>query len=197
MNHSSPRTRLAALLVAAALGGCTSVAVMSHVPIATMSRLSALKLASIDPEQLRVAARLPEILEPRRDGVKVRVDVKASGSHAASTLEFILEAVTDSPDLASLSEHRRASSRLWVYRLSPRDIERLRRLIAVRGDAPVVSIAAGVDACRRNPLGSAALPTTTFLRTDATGFFVLAEDLDLRSVVSERDLATKLPTCPA
>jgi hypothetical protein len=92
-----------------------------------------------------------------------------------------------------LSAHRRAGSRLWVYQLSARDIERLRRFIADRGDASSVSIAAGVDACQRNPLGSATLPTTTFLRTDAAGFFVLAEALDLRSVVSERDLATKIP----
>ena len=195
MNHASASATLAALLVAAAVAGCTSVAVMSHVPITTVSRLSALKLTNIDPEQLRVAARLPEMLEPRPDGVKVRVDVKSSAVHAASTLEFILEAVIDPVELAPLSAHRRAGSQLWVYRLSPRDIERLRRLIAVRGDAPGVSIAAGVDACRLNPLGSAALPTTTFLRTDATGFFVLAEDLDLRGVVSERDLATKIPAC--
>jgi hypothetical protein len=161
-----------------------------------MSRLSALRLASIEPEQFRVAARLPDMLEPRRDGVKVRVDVKGSGAHGASTLEFILEAVTEPAALAPLSEHRRAGSRLWVYRLSPPDIERLRRVIAARSDAPGVSIAAGVDACRRNPLGSAALATTTYLQTDATGFFLLAEDLDLRSVVPERDIATKIPPCP-
>jgi len=170
----------------AALGGCASIAVMSHVPIATMSRLSALKLANIYPEQLRVAARLPEMLELRRDGVKVGVDVSGSEVHGGSTLEFILEAAIDSAELVPLSAHRRAGSQLWVYRLSPRDIELLRRFIADRGDASSVSIAAGAHACRRNPLGSVALPTTTFLRTDATSFFVLAEDLDLRSVVSER-----------
>lgn len=198
MNHSSQTATLAALLVmVAAVGGCASVAVMSHVPIATISRLTALKLANIGPEQLRVAARLPEILEPRRDGVKVRIDVQGPGIRDGSTLEFILEAAIDSTELAPLSAHRRAGSQLWVYRLSPRDIERLQRFITDRGDASSVSIAAGVDACWRNPLGSAALPTTTFLRTDATGFFVLAEDLDLRSVVSERDLATKIPPCPS
>ena len=116
----------------AAVGGCAGIAVMSHVPISTMSRLSALKLANIDPEQLRVAARLPEMLEPRRDGVKVRVDVRGSEVHDGSTLEFILEAVIDSAELVPLSAHRLAGSQLWVYRLSPRDIERLRRLIGWR-----------------------------------------------------------------
>ena len=179
MNFSSrPATHAAVIIAAAVVGGCASIAVMSHIPVSTMSRLFALKLANIDPEELRVAARLPEMLEPRRDGVKVRVDVKDSGIRGGSTLEFILEAVIDSAELAPLSAHRRAGSRLWVYRLSARDIERLGRFIADRGDASSVSIAAGVDACRSNPLGSAALTTTTFLRTDATGFFVLAEDLD-------------------
>jgi hypothetical protein len=135
-----------------------------------MSRLSALKLANIDPEQLRVAARLPEMLEPRRDGVKVRVDVRGSEVHDGSTLEFILEAAIDSAELVPLSAHRRAGSQLWVYRLSPRDIERLQRFIADRGDASSVSIAAGVHACRRNPLGSASVrPQHLFTLTHING----------------------------
>ena len=49
--------------------GCSSLHVMSHVPLSTMSRLSAMKLAEIEPAQLRVAARMPEHFEPRKDGV--------------------------------------------------------------------------------------------------------------------------------
>ena len=82
--------------------------------------------------------------------------------------------------------------------MSPVDSARLERVLATSsgGGQTQVSIAAGVDACRRGLLGSAPLPTTTFLRTDAAGFLVLAEDLDLRSVVSAGDLAAKVPPCP-
>jgi len=44
------------IIAAAVVGGCASIAVMSHIPVSTMSRLFALKLANIDPEELRVAA---------------------------------------------------------------------------------------------------------------------------------------------
>src|SRR5262252_2802293 len=69
-------TRVAgALLAAASAGACANLTVISHVPLSTMSRLASLKLAEIDPAELRVAARLPDALEPRSHGVKVRIDV--------------------------------------------------------------------------------------------------------------------------
>lgn len=164
---------------------------MSHVPLATMSRLSALKLADIEPAQVRVAARMPEHIEPRKDGVKVTIAV------GQTKLELILEPAVEPQELAALSRFRRAGTRLWSYRPTAADSARLQRMIATASAAgqQQVSIAAGVDACRRGSLGSGPLPTTTFLRSDTTGFIVLAEDLDLRSVVPERDLALKVPPC--
>lgn len=173
--------------------GCSSLQVMSHVPLSTMSRLSAMKLAEIEPAELRVAARMPEQLEPRKDGVKVLITV---GPSDASKVEFVLEPAVEPQELASLSGFRRGGARLWSYRLSSADVARLQRIIATgSSEQRDVAISAGVDACRQGPLGDKPLPTTTFLRIDATGFLVLAEDLDLRSVVSERDLATKVPPC--
>lgn len=178
----------ALLLVLVVLPGCSSLYVMSHVPLATMSRLSALKVADIEPAQVRVAARMPDHIEPRKDGVKVTIAI------GQTKLELILEPAVEAQELAALSRFRRAGTRLWSYRLSAADSARLQRIMATAGQRQV-SIAAGVDACRRGSLGSEPLPTTTFLRSDTTGFIVLAEDLDLRSVVPERDLALKVPPC--
>ena len=75
----------------ALLCGCTSLAVMSHVPVSTMARLASLKLAEIEPSELRVAARLPEALEPRRDGVKVHVDGSGSSPASRRSADLILE----------------------------------------------------------------------------------------------------------
>ncbi len=182
------------LVVTLLLSGCTSLHVMSHVPLATMSRLSSMKLPEIEPKSLRVAARMPALLEPRRGGVKVSLSI---GSKDASKMEFVLEPVTEPSEQAELSKFQRPGSRLWSYRLSAADAARLQQAIsdAHGGNQNSVSIAAGVDACRRGPLGAQPLPTTTYLRTDASGFFVLAEDLDLRTVVSERDFASKVPAC--
>ena len=111
-------------------------------------------------------------------------------------MQLIREPVTESREVAGLSQFQRRGTRLWSYRLSATDIERLQRSIAAvdRGQTSV-SIAVGVDACRRGSLGSTPLPTSTFLRTNDAGFLVLTEDLDLRSVVPERDLVAKIPSC--
>jgi len=188
-------TRVAgALLAAASAGACANLTVMSHVPLSTMSRLASLRLAEIDPAELRVAARLPDALEPRSHGVKVRIDVVGMKHGKDSAAELILESA-DPSELAPLSAQRRAGHRIWVYRLSHSDVDRLKALIAAASGGSGVSIAAGVEACYRKPYGSAALPTTTFLKTNATGFFVLTEDLDLRSIVSQQDLASRVPPC--
>jgi len=189
-------TRVAgALLGAAIAGGCASLTVMSHVPLSTMSRLASLKLAEIDPAELRVATRLPDALEPRSHGVKVRIDVAGMKHGRDSTAELILEPAVETSELAPLSAQRRSGHRIWAYRLSHSDVDRLKALIAAASGASGVSIAAGVEACYRKPYGSAALSTTTFLKTNATGFFVLTEDLDLRTIVSQQDLALRVPPC--
>lgn len=193
--------RRAGLIIAltSALGGCASMQAISHVPLATMSRLSSMTLADIDPDQFRVAARLPAALEPRPQGVKVRIDRK-SGKDGARHEDFVLEPVTQASELAPLSKHQRAGTRLSIFRLSSADAGRLRRIMA-ETNAPSsnagVTIQAGVDACHRSPLGAAPLPTTTWLRTNASDYFVLAEDLDLRSIVPAADLAAKVPPCGA
>jgi hypothetical protein len=132
---------------------------------------------------------------PGKDVGRYRSDPRPSSGAASATHEFILEPAVEASELASLSAYSRPGDRLWVYRLSQPDRDRLQRLIADAGGASGVAVAAGVDACRRKPLGSAQLPTTTLLQTGSAGFFVVTEDLDLRNIVSERDLAARAPPC--
>jgi hypothetical protein len=189
----------ASLFLLASLSGCTSLAVMRHVPLATMSRLASLKMTDIDPDQLRVAARLPSALEPRPQGVKLQLDVASSPATPAAHEAFILESVGEPAEHSPLAAWQRPGARIWLYRLAPADVVRLRQITSgasEKGGASL-SISAGVDACHRAPLDSAALPATTLLRTNASGYFVLVEDLDLRSLVSDQDIATKIPACAA
>lgn len=182
-------------LSAALLSGCASMEVMSHMPLTTMSRLAGMTMDDIDPSSLRVAARLPERLAPRPRGVKIVLDI--GGALGATHEEFILEPETAAAELELLAGNAQRDSKLWVYRLSSSDVTRLRQIIdRSRGArASSVSIAAGVDACHLAPLGQVALPTTTFLRTNATGYFVVTENLDLRAIVPEADLVSKIPAC--
>jgi hypothetical protein len=170
--------------------------VMSHVPLATMSRLSTMTTSDVEPAELRVAARLPEVLEPQPQGVKVRIRTSATGS--AMWEEFVLEAASETRDLEPLASYARNGTRLWAFRLTTADVARLQQMTtnAARvGTSRGVEIAAGVDACRRGPLATNPLPTTTLLRTNRSGYFVLTEDLDLRAIASERDLAANVPNC--
>lgn len=179
------------------LGGCASMQVMSHVPISTMSRLSSMTLADIDPEKFRVGARLPATLEPRPQGVKVKIDLK-DGLGRARTENFVLDAVHGPSEQTPLAAYQRAGAQISIFRLSSADQSRLVHLMTeANGSAAAtsVTISAGVDACHRLPLESSPLPTTTFLQTNSSGYIVLVEDLDLRNVVSERDIATKIPAC--
>src|SRR5262245_32842662 len=97
-----------ALFGAAIASGCASLTVMSHVPLSTMSRLASLKLAEIEPAEVRVAARLPDALEPRSHGVKVRVDVAGMKDGKDSAAELILEPSVEPSEFAPLSAQRRA-----------------------------------------------------------------------------------------
>ena len=120
---------------------------ISHVPLATMSRLASLTLADIDPEQLRVAARLPAALEPRPQGVKVRIDRKTAKGGAHSE-EFVLESVTQPSELAPLSKHQRAGTRLSIFRLSSADAGRAG---TPGGDQPCSPVATPGQAKRSSP----------------------------------------------
>jgi hypothetical protein len=188
---------LAPAVLGAALAGCTSLTVLTHVPVATMSRLAAFDLAKVDPAVLRVAARLPVTLEPRRNGVKVTLRVADSaGGNGPHT--FILAEAAELAELTQLGVAGQAGSRFWVYRLAAADVARIAdlRAQALKADkARRASIEAAVDACRRADLPSGPLPTTTYLRTDATGYFVLLQDLDLRAVVSAKQLSERVPPC--
>jgi hypothetical protein len=179
------------------LGGCTSLHVMRHVPLTTLSRLSTLTLQDIEPELLRVGARLPKALWPRPQGVKVQIDLTRNAGRPRIE-DFTLEPVTDARELETLAPHRRAGAEVSVYRLSAADVGRLKRILSeLNGPAGAkgVSVSVGVDACQRTPVQAGALLTTTYLRTNASGYFILTDDLDLRSVISERDIATNMPPC--
>lgn len=176
------------------IAGCGSLTVMSHVPLSTMSKLATLDVMQVNPAVLRVAARLPENLEPQPGGV--RVMLRPAG--ASDDEKLILEQVSNPDELALLAGFARPGSRIWVFRLTAADILRVTRIKAeatARSSSNGGSIAAAVDACHRGSIGDGPLPATTYLRTDAAGYFTVIDDLDLRSVVADEELAREIPDC--
>jgi hypothetical protein len=193
-------SRLVVLGVCAALAqlvaGCGNLHVMRHVPLSSMSRLSSLTVADIDPMLLQVATRLPTALEPAPGGATMQI---SRGQGAPLNETFVLDAVTSTDETAALSAHARPGAQLWVFRLASGDMDRFRRVLAAttRDGAvqPGVTQSASVNACHRRPLAGLPLPTTTLLRTNASGYFVLLDDLDLRSVLKGSDITTRIAAC--
>jgi hypothetical protein len=184
--------------LAAFLSSCTNLTVMSHVPLSTLSRLSSLKVADIDPELLRVAVRLPAALEPRQQGVSVHLVISGSSDMPAQTESFTLEPVSQANELAAIAAWQRPDTRLWLYQLAPPDVLRLRHIMSEkssRSGSAGVTISAGAEACHRAPLSPGPLPTTTLLRTSASGYFALVENFDIRNLVADQDIAAKIPPC--
>lgn len=191
---------LAAVAVALLVSACTSLHVISHVPLSSLKRLWSFDVMALDTEGFRVAARLVDTLQPRE--VKVTIDVKRGGEKRR--VEMILVAVTDTGEHGALRGFEKQGYRLHVYRASAADVVRInelrRQMIAGhQGDGPARGasgqIAVSVKACRTAPLQGQALPTTTLMRTDGSGYFVLVDDLDLRSVISTDAFESEVPKC--
>jgi hypothetical protein len=157
-----------------------------------MSRLTSIRFTDVDLAALRVAVLLPEALEPRPGGVKVRLEFGDAESQAAPG--FVLERVNEASEGAALTAYNVQGARLWIYRLAPKDLDRLNRL-RTEAAGKKLSISVNADACYRGALERGPLPLTTFLRIDGSGYFTLVEDLDLRAVIPESELAAKVPPC--
>lgn len=187
---------LATLAAAHVVAGCATAAVMSAIPASTLKRLWAFDVARLDVPRLRVAARLPETLQPRE--VIVTIEAWRAGAGERRRAELRLEPAAGEAELQPLERYARPGHRLHVYRLSADDARRMEAFRAngtADGGGERAEIAVAVKACRRGPLPKGPLPTTTLLRTDASDYFVLLDDLDMRAVASEAELIADVQPC--
>lgn len=195
-----PLRALLAMAGVLAVCGCTSLHVMSHMPLSTLRRLWSFDFAKLDPSEFRVAASLPDVLQPR----EVKVVITVTRGDGARKLELILVRAEGKAEIEPLLPYRKSGFALFVYRATAEDAARVAKMrdemIALQrksGSAGGGSaqIAVGVKACRTGDLLTRALPTTTLLRTDSNGYFVLLNSLDLRDVISASEFAKEVPPC--
>lgn len=183
----------ALVAIALATSGCANVAVVGAIPLSTYKRMWSFDIAKVDLAGFRVAARLPNALEPT--AVKVKIDFEKDGVRRHEELRLV--PAREPEELGPLQRFARTGFTLFVYRLGAEDSTRLEKLRSdtEKGRGGHGSLSVGVDSCRHAPLPSGPLLITTILRTDASGYFVMFDDLDLRAVVSESELAGKITTC--
>lgn len=191
--HKSRHLLWPLLAIALTTSGCANVAVVSAIPLSTYKRMWSFNIDKLDLAGFRVAARLPTVLEPT--AVKVKLDFQVDGARRHEELRLL--PAREPEELKSLQRFARPGFALFVFRLGAEDSSRLEKLRSdtTKGGGGRGSLSVGVDSCRHAPLPSGPLLTTTILRIDAGGYFVMFDDLDLRAVVSDGELAGQIAPC--
>jgi hypothetical protein len=189
--------RLSSLLFLSVLGAC------SHMPVSTMWALRNFDAATVDPVTLRAAVQLPESFEPQPRGVTLTVGWRREGEEAHEA-KFVLKETTAPEDVAPLEKERKPGTRLFVYRVDLADFAeiraRQRAFLDEKARNPGKtsgSFGVGAEACRHGAFPAGPLLTTSFLRTQPGGpYLILLKDLDLRkAATAEKTLEELVPPC--
>lgn len=187
------------LTYAAVLLGLSACASVNPVGLA---KLAAMDPLSADPEQISVAARLPESLKLRTGDLMMVVKTKETSGPDAINETFLLTVEEAAPGDAGLVMPENGE-RLQTARVAPADIERLRatqakaRALKAAGEGNgkgslTVSAKGG---CKTSEFGDAELVLNLFMQTETDGeWFPVVNALDLRRALGEKMLA-KIPAC--
>jgi hypothetical protein len=180
-------------VLATALAGC------GHVPLTTIYRLRAFNITTADPEVLRAAVRLPDVLSPTQSGVKLTVSAGRGAEADRQVYELVLKEVTEPAELGPLASERRTGNHIHVYRIDPADVPRIRaaQAEALRNPGKGGTLAVKAAACRRGDLPAGAILTTTYIKIDEEhGFMPLLKDVDIRAEVPRgEDISEKVLMC--
>jgi hypothetical protein len=175
-----------------------AVAGCGHMPVASMVKLAQVDFQATDPEKLRAAVKLPNMLKARAGGSVLRIAVKLANGEE-ETRDFALAEVNER---AALADEAEPGTELSTFAIAPRDVAELRlfRAALMRrqkgGSGGSLTIAVRPDACRTEPLPNGPVLFSTYLKTAETkGYVPLARDVDLRRVDPNRDLAALVPAC--
>lgn len=182
---------LSSLLVSA----CTAI------PVKTLYKLATTDPLTLDPVVMRVAARMPDWIEPRPDGAKLEITTQLDGK--TDTKEtFILQSIPLALAQTALAKETKAGFQLYTYRINPNDIPRLlalREKVKARKAAGIKehgTMGISVAACRKGELREGAIPISNYLSLNPEeGYLPVLVDYDLRKPVKGQNLAEQLPAC--
>jgi hypothetical protein len=172
-------------------------------PVTSMVKLARVDFAATEPAALRAAVKLPRAIRPRPQGVTLRIGVRLASGHEEFQ-DFLLREASDAGEMAALKDELDADTHVFAFRLDSAETQRLaafrdglkKKQAESRRSGGALTIAVRPDACRTGELPSGPVRLTTYLRTAETGGYLpLARDLDLRTVVTGRDVVAEIPPC--
>ena len=178
------------------LSACASVNPVGLAKLAAMDPLSA------DPQQISVAARLPESLRLRTGDLIMVVKTDGVTGPGAIDETFYLAVADAAPGDAGLVIPE-DGERLQTARVAPGDIERLRatqaraRTLKAAGTAKgkgslTVSARGG---CKTGEFGDGRLVMNLYMQTETGGeWFPVVSALDLRRALDD-EMLDKIPAC--
>jgi hypothetical protein len=181
------------LALAFLLAGC------GHVPVMSLIKLARLDLASTNPAQLRAAVKLPHALQPRTQGMVLRVSVKTTSGQELKQ-EFALQEISDPIDLLPLHAELSPGTHIFAYRIDPKDLPRLTEFRANALAQPRIpgggTLSIYPQACRNGEIPAGPILVSTFLRAAEIGEYIaLTRNVDLRTLAPGHDLAAIIPPC--
>lgn len=191
-----PMSKFVSIGLMASISACASVN-----PVG-LAKLAALDPLSADPQQISIAARLPEALK-LRTGDLVMI-VKTNGVEGPDAIDetfylAVAEAVAGDAGVIAPGD----GERLQTARVAPQDVERLR---ATQANARTMKAAgkhkgkgsltvSAKGGCKTSELGEGALKMNIYMQTETSGeWFPMVSALDLRRALGEEVLA-KIPPC--
>jgi hypothetical protein len=159
---------------------------------------------TFDPAPARVAVQMHEAIVPRPGSTIFRFLITMPGEQEKRDYSFVMEPVAAVAE-PGLRPFRQSGMAQHIFRFSAADVDRLRsmqqeaRQARERNSAPgKLEIHVSSKACRMRHLPTGPLLTTTLIRTEAEGrFLVLLKDVDVRHEARKDglDIEQAVPAC--
>ena len=183
-------------------GACLAVTACASVNPAAMAKLASLDPLTADPQQIAVAARLPDALKLRTGDLMMVVKTNGANGPEKINETFYLE-VSDAEAGDAGVIIPDDGERLQTARVAPQDMERLR---ATQAKASAMKAAGGAKGkgsltvsakggCRAAELPDGPLMLNIYMQTENKGdWFPVVNRLDVKRALGEEMLA-KVPPC--
>jgi hypothetical protein len=173
-----------------------SLTACTHVPLATMVKLSNFDMLKTDPVRLRVAIRYPDSIKIPDGGATMLLTVKMKAGGAKLLEEEIeFEEVDSKLEKAELASELKQGTRIGIYRIQEENtpfFKSFQKLILskseVERDKLEGNMSISVSGCKISEQLPEKIHVSTFLKTEELGSYVpLLRDVDLKEVMANRE----------